>query len=102
MTSWTSGDSTRGPTVSTYRSASFSVRCPQYATAAGVVSSAASTRQVTAAIERPREGRCGGAVSLGVEPEGGELVAVSVGDIGPSFRHSRVGHPRPWVLTHTV
>ena len=36
---------------------SFSVRCPQYATAAGVVSSAASTKQMTAATDRPLDGR---------------------------------------------
>ena len=62
-TSWTSGDAASGPTVSTYRSVSFRVRCPQYANAAGVVSRAANTTQTTAAIERPREGWSTGRVS---------------------------------------
>ena len=57
IASCTSGESTSGPTVSTYRCASFSVRCPQYAIAAGVVNNAANTTQTTAAIDRPRPGR---------------------------------------------
>jgi hypothetical protein len=32
---------------------SFSVRCPQNANAAGTVNNAASTRQITAAMDRP-------------------------------------------------
>ena len=67
MASCTSGECTSGPTVSTYRWVSFSVRWPQYATAAGVVSSAASTTQTTTAIERPLDGLSGaGTVSIGV------------------------------------
>jgi hypothetical protein len=53
IASWTSGESTSGPTVSRYRSESFSVRCPQYAIAAGVVSNTANTTQTAAAIDRP-------------------------------------------------
>ena len=51
MTSCTSGELTSGATVSTYRWVSLSVRWPQYATAAGVVSRPASTTQMTAAID---------------------------------------------------
>src|SRR5215218_5103505 len=53
MASWTSGECTRGPTVSRYRWVSFSVRWPQYATTAGVVSRTATTTQTTTAIDRP-------------------------------------------------
>ena len=57
MASWTSGESTRGPTVSRYRWVSLSVRWPQYATRAGVVSSTATTTQTTTPTERPVLGR---------------------------------------------
>src|SRR4029453_18506306 len=53
MASCPCGEFTRGPTVSRYRCASFSVRCPQNATRAGVVSSTANTTQTTTAIDRP-------------------------------------------------
>ena len=58
MASCTSGEFTRGPTVSRYRCASFSVRWPQNATRAGVVSSTANTTQTTAPIDRPVLRRC--------------------------------------------
>ena len=53
MASCTSGECTRGPTVSRYRWVSLSVRWPQYATRAGVVSSTANTTQTTTPTERP-------------------------------------------------
>ncbi len=55
IAAWTSGESTSGPTVSTYRWVSLRVRCPQKAMPAGVVSRMASVRQTTAAMPRPRE-----------------------------------------------
>src|SRR4029453_5779316 len=42
-----------GPTVSRYRCASLSVRWPQNATTAGVVSSTANTTQTTTPADRP-------------------------------------------------
>ena len=88
--------------MSTYRSLSFSVRWPQYATAAGVVSSAANTTQITAAIVRPRGGRCGGAVSpVGVIGDFG-LGSASVWDMGSLLPTTSVGLPGSGVVTQTM
>src|SRR5215213_1382825 len=58
IASFTSVECTSGPTVSIYRWVSFSVRWPQNATTAGVVSSTANTTQTTTPIDRPVLRRC--------------------------------------------